>query len=144
VCDGACEIGLESTVVALDGEGIIILRPGEVTIEMLRTMSENVRFAEHNSTASPISPGTKYKHYAPRAKLILVRGNSDNVSAFLREKVQLDGVGVIESPKADTLFAELRAFDEMSDIHMIYAPYPTEIALENRLLKAAQGNIIEI
>jgi len=144
VCDGASEIGLESTVVALDGDGIVILRPGEVTLEMLRTVSDDVRFAEHNPDVAPISPGTKYKHYAPRATLILVRGNSDKVATFLQEKSQLDRVGILDSCEADTLFAELRNFDEQSDIHTIYAPYPTEIALENRLLKAAQGNILEI
>ncbi|MGY4515001.1 L-threonylcarbamoyladenylate synthase [Lysobacter sp. HA18] len=66
---GACEVGIESTIVDLSGDKPVLLRPGAVTIEMLeRALGTSVRHAGQGATPSP---GRKPSHYAPRAKVLL-------------------------------------------------------------------------
>lgn len=71
---GPCAVGLESTVLSLlDPEHPIILRPGAVTKEQLEGVLEiEVKLASSSlQNATPPSPGMKYRHYAPRAKVRL-------------------------------------------------------------------------
>lgn len=111
---GECEVGLESTVVKLCGDTVTILRPGAVTPEMLREVCPHV-VLDSGVTEKlpegtvPQAPGMKYRHYAPRAKVVLLRdaGNGDfdrRAVAFLRERLE-------ENPAAGVL-----CFDE-------YGPY---------------------
>ncbi|MDF2568280.1 MAG: hypothetical protein K0R90_1736, partial [Oscillospiraceae bacterium] len=72
---GECEIGLESTVVTLSEDTIKILRPGGVTVHDLLQVTPNVHIdqsvlsqLEPNQKVS--SPGMKYKHYSPKAKVV--------------------------------------------------------------------------
>ncbi len=83
---GACEVGLESTVLDLTAETPVIVRPGAVTREMLASILPTVRVAD--SVMRPlregevaVSPGMMYRHYAPRGQLTLVRGEADAVAA---------------------------------------------------------------
>ena len=76
---GECSIGLESTVIRLDGDDeCTILRPGHVTADMLAEVCHKVRISpavvEPSLAANdkPESPGMKYKHYAPSAELVLI------------------------------------------------------------------------
>lgn len=79
---GACDIGVESTVVDGLCSPPVVLRPGGVSIDALRTCPgwEDVRIgykdnAEMNGgVVPPRAPGMKYKHYSPRARVVLVRG----------------------------------------------------------------------
>jgi L-threonylcarbamoyladenylate synthase len=82
---GACEVGLESTVLDLTGETPAIVRPGGVTREMLATFLPDVRVAD--SVMRPlregevaVSPGMMYRHYAPKGQLTLVRGEPEAVA----------------------------------------------------------------
>ena len=81
---GDCKYGVESTVLSLVGEPTI-LRPGAVTKEMLETVIGPVRLAA--SILKPLgdrevaaSPGMKYKHYAPDARVIVVDGTPDQTA----------------------------------------------------------------
>ncbi|MFR1213608.1 MAG: L-threonylcarbamoyladenylate synthase [Acutalibacteraceae bacterium] len=74
---GPCTVGLESMVITLAEETPVLLRPGAVTLEQLQQVLGTVKMAdavlhqlEQGSVAA--SPGMKYKHYAPKAKLILL------------------------------------------------------------------------
>ena len=88
---GPCEVGLESTVLDLCHGEPTILRPGGVTKEML----ESVLHAEVHLAGSilrplrpdekALSPGMRYKHYAPKGQVTLVEGDPDAVVARLRE-----------------------------------------------------------
>ncbi|KAL8812575.1 MAG: hypothetical protein Q9223_000985 [Gallowayella weberi] len=75
---GPCKIGVESTVV--DGLTVppVILRPGGISIDMLRQCpgweDVAVGYKDSTETVAPRAPGMKYKHYSPRAKVILVHG----------------------------------------------------------------------
>ena len=75
---GEAEVGLESTIVKVDGDRLILLRPGAITPEMLRTVCKNVVLdngilGKLPEGVSPQAPGMKYRHYAPRARVYLVR-----------------------------------------------------------------------
>lgn len=83
---GATTIGVESTVLDLTSEIPIVLRPGAVTLEMLRDALGNVRvFPETgrnvstDASAAMMSPGMLEKHYSPRASLTLYEGETTAV-----------------------------------------------------------------
>ena len=81
---GTCRYGVESTVLSLIGSPTI-LRPGAVTREMLEAVIGPVRLAP--SILKPLedrevaaSPGMKYKHYAPDAKVIVIDGTPEETA----------------------------------------------------------------
>ncbi|MCI5955495.1 MAG: threonylcarbamoyl-AMP synthase [Clostridiales bacterium] len=84
---GECQVGLESTVVDMTSDIPTVLRPGGVTPEMLLTVLKEVRVAD--SVLRPLregeralSPGMRYRHYAPGGQLTLVTGQQTNVEAL--------------------------------------------------------------
>lgn len=86
---GECEIGLESTVIAVSGNSANVLRPGAVTPDMLRSAGIAVTVDEAvtdpaKAGSAPQSPGMKYKHYAPKAELYLVEGGTAELIAAAR------------------------------------------------------------
>ncbi len=75
---GRAEIGLESTVVDCTGSRPVVLREGAVHLEQLRAVVPSVRTAAGGERHGPArSPGLKYRHYAPRPRVILVDGPRD-------------------------------------------------------------------
>ncbi|RNI12005.1 threonylcarbamoyl-AMP synthase [Methanohalophilus sp. RSK] len=81
---GEVEIGVESTVVDARGEVPVILRPGKVSAEDIKRCTNTevcIGYAKKNDMENPLSPGMKYTHYSPSAKVILVQGNAKDVSA---------------------------------------------------------------
>ena len=82
---GSCSIGVESTIVDLSEEEPVLLRPGAVTLEMLQeALSGSVsldptleRPAESGSGLRPKAPGMKYRHYAPKAPMVIVQPAPD-------------------------------------------------------------------
>ncbi len=89
---GACQIGLESTIIKLTEDGAVLLRPGGITLEALREVLGNVGVdkavtgklaqGEH-----PLAPGMKYRHYAPRAPLTLIDGTDEEFVEFAGQKL---------------------------------------------------------
>jgi L-threonylcarbamoyladenylate synthase len=73
--DQQTEIGLESTVVDCTGEEPIVLRAGSISLEELQKLVPETKLAETYSGLRARSPGTRYKHYAPRARVVLVGAN---------------------------------------------------------------------
>ena len=85
---GAVGIGIESTIVDLTEEIPTILRPGFITKEMLEEVVGEVQMdkgLEADSKTPPKAPGMKYRHYAPKAELIIVEGTSEAVVAKINE-----------------------------------------------------------
>jgi len=66
------ELGLESTVVDCTGRTPVVLRSGAVTAEQLRSIIPSTKLARRPGVSAPRSPGVKYRHYAPRARVKLV------------------------------------------------------------------------
>lgn len=158
-----CEIGLESTVVSVKNDIVTILRPGKVTYEELKSVCPNTEIAPavlEKFSGKPLSPGMKYKHYSPKANVIILEGDYDNIVAFLSDKDECGilcfdsdtellkhksalSIGSEESldEQARKLFACLREFDKREDITTIYARMPSKnglgLAVYNRLIRAA-------
>ena len=173
---GECEVGLESTIVALDGDVATLLRPGAITADALACVCREIKIAPAVTALlgrdeRPLSPGMKYRHYAPRATLTLLDGTDARVSAYL-QKLAADGsVGILcydeEIPllageaklfpvgsrtdleaQAKRLFAVLREADEHSACRSLYAHLPPQeglgLALYNRLIRAAAHTIKKV
>ncbi len=87
---GPCEIGVESTVVQVEDDTVIILRPGGVTKEMLEMVADHVVYdtALHDPTEAPKAPGMKYRHYAPDMPVQVVVGSSESVVKAIESKVR--------------------------------------------------------
>ena len=74
---GESDVGVESTVISFEGNAIRLLRPGKISVELLRTVCDEVlvdRGVTDKLAEGVIvrSPGMKYKHYAPKANVVLV------------------------------------------------------------------------
>ena len=96
---GECEIGLESTIVKIDGESLTLLRPGAITYDALCCVCENVEIApavtdKLAENERPLSPGMKYRHYAPQADFILLDGDESDILSFMMEE-QKNGCAVL-------------------------------------------------
>jgi len=152
------EIGLESTVISLATNPPLLLRPGKITLEQLREFIPNIRVHEavfgRSFKEKPASPGMKYKHYAPKAEVIIVEGAKDKIKPRIRELIQKYKIGnekfyvvVIENPKklARDLFKIFRICDGMGYKHIIVPAVDEKgigLAVMNRLRKAASKTII--
>ena len=68
---GPCEVGIESTVVALEGGKLTLLRPGMISLQAIEQFSGSLADGAHPS------PGMHERHYSPRTPLILVRGPAE-------------------------------------------------------------------
>ena len=98
IAGGNCEVGLDSTVVCPRGNTVTVLRPGAVTPEMIREAlnglkgADGVRFRVVSSAHSAKkgktrSPGTKYAHYQPKARVIVIRKPTlKKIKSFLAKK----------------------------------------------------------
>lgn len=165
---GKTRIGLESTVLDLTTEIPVILRPGGVSYESLKLILTDVETAYSFDTEKPKSPGMKYKHYAPIADMVIVKGKTDDVVRKINEISDDDcavlccketyeryisnnklSAGSINDPSeiASNIFQCLRLFDQMK-IKKIFCEYfemkDIGEAVMNRLLKAASQNIIKV
>lgn len=80
VDDGPCRIGLESTIIGIENNQIVIYRPGGITLEMLSAFAPAVvDQAILGAGSHPKAPGMKYRHYAPVAPLTVYTGNEEKV-----------------------------------------------------------------
>lgn len=165
---GECEVGLESTIIML-GEEITLLRPGGITYEELTEKLGNVKVDKAvlnrlGDGEKPLAPGMKYRHYAPKATVIALRGEDGDIIEFMKNELEKSDVGVIcyredgllsdrveilgskndKQEMAHRLFDCLRAFDAKPEIKTVYTRIPDTdsigLALVNRLLKACGYN----
>ena len=171
---GPVRIGLESTIVDLTEECPMILRPGYITLSMIRGVAGRAEIDQgliaEDSSLSPKAPGMKYRHYAPRAKLQIVEGPLEGVVSYInrkcadserngiicteetRERYFCGNVKCIGSRKdelsiASHLFSILREFDEDGTEQIYSESFESpELgqAIMNRLLKAAGHRKIDI
>ncbi|ACF14332.1 Sua5/YciO/YrdC/YwlC family protein [Chloroherpeton thalassium ATCC 35110] len=74
---GRSEVGLESTIVDCTGKAPVLLRAGAITLEQLQEITPAIKLAEISDDEPARCPGTKYKHYAPDAKVVLIDAPSE-------------------------------------------------------------------
>jgi L-threonylcarbamoyladenylate synthase len=86
---GPVGIGLESTIIDLTEEAPMVLRPGFISLETLRSVLGDVRMDPglhaDDPAFRPKAPGMKYRHYAPKASLFIVEGEETAVRAKIKE-----------------------------------------------------------
>lgn len=90
---GSIEIGLESTIVDMTEDIPVILRPGYITMDMLKGVISKVRLDKAlmsgvNGDVKPKAPGMKYRHYAPEAELTVIEGDNAKVIDYINEKAK--------------------------------------------------------
>ncbi len=176
----ACQIGIESTVIDMTGETPMILRPGKITAEDFAgvlgkevtldpALLKKPKFISNptdqdglgevtDEDFKPKSPGQKYTHYAPKAEMIIFKGDPEAVRLAIAEakmeRIQFgEKVGVILYEDSDpdgaarNFFAELRAMDK-AGVDVIFAAALKEdgvgFAVMNRMFKSAGYHIIEV
>lgn len=168
---GRCEVGVESTVISLIGEKAKILRPGGVTAQQIRDVLGDVEIDkavlnEVSKDEKVSSPGMKYKHYAPKTKVVIVKGDDSSYRRFLNEQTGKFGAlcfeedakylkckfvtyGKSTNPDSQSaaLFSALRQADNLG-VDVIFARYPNEegigLAVLNRLLRSAAFDVKEV
>ncbi len=169
---GECGFGVESTVITLAQSPPRLLRPGAVTFEQLKGILPDIKMdpavkekLEQGVTAA--SPGMKYRHYAPKAKVVLVDSDLDSFTAYAAahqngKTVALCFEGedkIIPLPcvvygkrqdpltQAQHLFDCLRQLDDMG-AQMVYARCPSQegigLAVYNRLIRAAEFEVVRL
>ena len=140
---GKTDVGLESTVIDLTSKIPTILRPGKITKEEIEKLIGKV-FAKTKSGKNVKSPGMKYKHYSPKAKVILAsKKEIKKISKkFKDKKIGIIFCGNSLEEYAKNIFSEFREMDKMG-IEVILAEKVEEkgigVAIMNRLKKAAGG-----
>ena len=166
-----CRVGIESTVLDMSGDELMILRPGLITAEQVEaavgkpvkydpTLNVDPRDLEAGGEEfKPKAPGMKYKHYAPNAEMIIIEGHRDAVKneinrlRALNEKLG-NKVGIIFFEEqefieaAHEFFARLRDLDKQG-VDLILAGALSDVngvgfAVMNRMLKSAGYNLAKV
>ncbi len=170
---GACGVGVESTVITLAQGTPRLLRPGKVTLEELREVLGEVELDSAvlnklKDGQKAASPGMKYKHYAPKANVILLKCTDDE---FINYVNRCGGSGVAAlccdedarklcvkyislgkrndyEAHAQRLFDSLRRIDGYGNIVTVYTRLPSTdgvgLAVYNRLIRAAGFEVIDL
>ena len=156
---GACDVGIESTIVDLSGDRPALLRPGIITAAQIEAALGEPLAAPH--AQSPRAPGTLEKHYAPRTPVMLVEADlideltrsfarqGKRVAVLARNARQplIDKLTWIAAPEAPAgyahdLYANLRQLDAAGCGVMLVEEPPLTMewaAVRDRLGRAAAG-----
>lgn len=170
---GECSVGLESTVITLAEAEPKLLRPGKITVEEIESVIGKIEVDDAvlhklKDGKKVSSPGMKYKHYSPKAKVVLVESGDKSFIDFVN-KNSAEGVAALcyygdeksietecfilgekENYKnqAQRLFKMLRKIDEKPEIKTVYARCPSVdgvgMAVYNRLIRAAGFEVITL
>lgn len=168
---GNTDIGLESTVVRVIDNKVKILRPGKITKEQLEKQGFNVEidnnvFHKIKENDIVLSPGMKYKHYAPNKKCLLIY--SDDNKKFIEKVHELEkesnilvvcknnntkyfentiAMGNTLEEISHNIFTILRQVDKTNASLVVIEGVSKEglgLAIMNRLIRACSHNYIEI
>ncbi len=171
---GNIPIGLESTIVDMTSDSPMILRPGFVSKEMLEEVINQVNvdptILDSNCKERPKAPGMRYRHYAPKADMTIVRGEAGKVAAEINrlsegkencavicagehahmyEGLKVKNVGSLDDYDeiASNIYRVLRECDDENVSYILSESFSDKgigAALMNRLIKAAGHNIIDV
>ncbi|MBQ8000764.1 MAG: threonylcarbamoyl-AMP synthase [Ruminococcus sp.] len=170
---GESDVGLESTVITVCTNPPMVLRPGGITLEDLREVLGEVALSDAvleklRDGEEAASPGMKYKHYSPKAKVYLVRGGDDEFCSYVNSQNITETVALCYTEdiphlsshtislgdksdygtQAHNLFSALRQADEIEGVTTVFVRCPDTkglgMALFNRLIRAAGFEIIDL
>lgn len=173
---GKCEVGLESTVVKVENGEVKILRPGKISKEQIEEVINNVEYDKHifevlKPNEVVLSPGMKYRHYAPETRCVLVYSeNSDKMISKINElSSSFSNVSVMCATEnkeryadkhvltygskdnldeiASNIFTLLRQVDKLNSDIVFIEGIKKEgmgVAIMNRLIRACSHEYIEV
>ena len=172
-------VGVESTIVDCTVYPPIVLRPGGITLDMLNEVCEDITIdkgikGKPSEEFKPKAPGMKYRHYAPKAKVQIIKGNKEKTIEKINEIVQnymeskksvavlctnelsekifnaeVISLGSINNLNdiAKNIFESLRMCDDLKVDLILCEAFNEEgigLAIMNRLNKAAAFDIINV
>ena len=172
------DIGVESTIVKIDSDNsLTLLRPGKITYEELLEVCDNITVssavvAKLKENEVAISPGMKYRHYAPKTPLLLIDAKPLETAEYIKSE-NITNIGIIAYEEDVSLFERLLPYakvfsfgkkdDQLSHARLlfsllrdsdkynfskIYAPLPNKsgvgLAIYNRLIRAAAHEIVKL
>ena len=169
---GDCAVGVESTVIDMSTDTPRLLRPGGVTPDQLRAVLGELVIDPAVTAALEVgakvaSPGMKYKHYAPKTRVVLVKATAEKFAAFVNSKSAENPLALVfdgeetaltipfitygarndHAAQAQQVFDALRRADDFSAT-VLYAACPSPegvgLAVYNRLLRAAAFEVITL
>lgn len=168
---GFSAVGVESTVISFEDNAIRLLRPGFISVDDLKEITDNVliddgvlHMLDKNAVVS--SPGMKYKHYSPKADVVLIDGSLEKFREYVARHNEanlwcmpfsdndMNGLDIPFIPYGNTskeqahmVFDVLRELDK-AGAKKVYARCPeingVGLAVYNRLLRAAGFQVIKL
>ncbi|MDD4700320.1 MAG: L-threonylcarbamoyladenylate synthase [Oscillospiraceae bacterium] len=169
---GKSDVGVESTVVTFAVNPPRLLRPGGITAEQLRKIIpelviDKAVFSEPEKGKPVASPGMKYKHYSPKANVIIIDSNAEKYAEYVNGHTGEDVYALCfdgdteslvapcisygnendSAEQATRLFDALRTLDNQG-CKICYARMPKTqgvgLAVYNRLIRAAAFEVIKL
>lgn len=169
---GDCSVGVESTVITLATKVPTLLRPGGVTPEMLESVLGEIEiddavYSKLKDGVKAASPGMKYKHYSPKAKVTLVKGSFEKFKEYITCRQDENIIALVfdgeendlpvqaiaygnendSASQAKNIFSALRKVDDLG-AKKAYIRYPKRegvgLAVYNRLIRAAAFEVTEL
>ncbi|MGC8903196.1 MAG: L-threonylcarbamoyladenylate synthase [Fervidobacterium sp.] len=154
---GECAFGIESTIVDLTKDTLLLLRPGPITMEDLTELFGNVEFYQIKEGEKPLAPGMKYRHYAPEKRLEVVESSSlvnyintdvlilctkETKERFLPNARNVLIIGEFEKPYtiAQNLYRSFRQIDKTDYKYAVIEKLPEYgifFSIMNRIKKAS-------
>ena len=173
------DIGVESTIIDCTVNPPLVLRPGGITLEMLKEIDSNIEIdsalkSKPTENFKPKAPGMKYRHYAPKAHLKIIRGKNEKTIEIINEILENyiekgNDVAILTTDEnlnkfnsgkvislgsennlneiAKNLFETLRKCDDLGVQHILCQGFEEKgvgLAIMNRLNKAAGYDILEV
>ena len=173
------DIGVESTIIDCTVNPPLVLRPGGITLEMLKEIDSNIEIdsalkSKPTENFKPKAPGMKYRHYAPKAYLKIIKGKNEKTIEIINEILENyiekgNDVAILTTDEnlnkfnsgkvislgsennlneiAKNLFETLRKCDDLGVQHILCQGFEEKgvgLALMNRLNKAAGYDILEV
>lgn len=173
------DIGVESTIVDCTINPPMVLRPGGITLEMLREVDSRIEIdkalmSKPSDNLKPKAPGMKYRHYAPKASLKIIRGKNEKTIEIISEMLENyidknNKVAILTTDEnvsrfnkgeiislgsekdlyqiAQNLFEALRKCDDLGVQYILCQGFEEAgvgLAIMNRLNKAAGYDIIDV
>ena len=173
------DIGVESTIIDCTVNPPLVLRPGGITLEMLKEIDSNIEIdsalkSKPTENFKPKAPGMKYRHYAPKAHLKIIKGKNEKTIEIINEILENyiekgNDVAILTTDEnlnkfnsgkvislgsennlneiAKNLFETLRKCDDLRVQYILCQGFEEKgvgLAIMNRLNKAAGYDILEV
>ena len=173
------DIGVESTIIDCTVNPQLVLRPGGISFDMLKEIDSNIEIdsalkSKPTENFKPKAPGMKYRHYAPKAHLKIIKGKNEKTIEIINEILENyiekgNDVAILTTDEnlnkfnsgkvislgsennlneiAKNLFETLRKCDDLGVQHILCQGFEEKgvgLAIMNRLNKAAGYDILEV